>query len=219
MVDDSLEDGVHVGEEGWVVRAPEGGGDAVGAELEGVGLEGEVAAGLGPVAELVDKDPVVGVGFKLDAGGFGGGVRADDAEEDGGLVGGELRPVGGGKGIGVHVVVAEGGDVVDDEGGDGDGAGKAGGPGLLDEGIAEAWRAEKSGAAGVACACAADGAESRPMASVRAAAREQEKRRFHDVALRRAGIRDLDWVLSGMVRDCVALQSVDDELPFLGALR
>ena len=158
MGDDAREDGVHVGEEGGVVGAPEGGGDAIRAELESIGPEGEVTAGLGPVAKLVDEDPVVGVGFELGASGFGGCGGADDSEENGGLFGGELGPVGGGEGVGVALVVAEGGDVVDDDGWEGDGAEEAGGSGVVGEGVAEAgelglqggevWRGSRRGGRG-----------------------------------------------------------------------
>ena len=77
-------------EELVVGLAPVGEGDAVGAVFEVVGhaVFVLVEADLGPVAELVDEDPVVNAGFELATLVFAGGVGAGDAVEGGLLLGG-----------------------------------------------------------------------------------------------------------------------------------
>ena len=106
---------------------PEGHSDAIGSVLVVVGhaVFVLVEACLGPVAHLVDEDPVVDSGFELAMGVFEGGVGAGEAIESGFFLGGELLPEGGGEGVGFDVVVGQGLDVLKDELGRCDGAGGA----------------------------------------------------------------------------------------------
>ena len=107
---------------------PEGHGDAVGSVLVVVGhaVFVLVEAGLGPVAHLVDEDPVVYAGFELAVGVFEGGVGAGEPIESGFFLGGKLLPESRGEGVGFGVVVGPGLDVLEDELGRRDGTGGAG---------------------------------------------------------------------------------------------
>ncbi len=91
-------------EEFVVGFTPVGDGYAVGAVFEVVGhaVFVLVEADLGPVAELVDEDPVMDAGFELAALVFAGGVGAGDAVEGGLLLRGELLPEWSGEGVGLE---------------------------------------------------------------------------------------------------------------------
>ena len=138
--DDLVEDGHHAGDDCWVDLTPIRERDTVGIELSlpGLSVNHFAVAVLPPVAELVNKDPAVRGEIEESVGVGLSGVGTGEQHEGAVLFRLKDGPVRGAQDVGLFVVLAEGGNIFDEDSRYGEHASEAAGVHAGDEGVAGA---------------------------------------------------------------------------------